>query len=269
MSDKNKLQNTVMERITSGEVGLRSRRWFTCLECFVYTAWFISVLVGAVALAVLFYITLHGWYSFYELTGMSRLGLVLAYLPLVWLGVLLGTVVLAYKNFRRTRRGYRYPVWLVLVACIGMSFVLGALFYVLGVGQHIDTHLGERMPQYESYTQSELRFWHHPDDHRWHGELASTPAGWVLTDLSQAEWMVNVSQLPLSAQRLPQDGARVHILGTSTRAGVITACAMTHWPEGRVRTVKTLAQERRSLLTQLHNHVFTTGPCTSVGALSR
>ncbi|HMA79009.1 MAG TPA: hypothetical protein VKP88_07855, partial [Candidatus Paceibacterota bacterium] len=95
MKDTSQLQSSVMERIKSGEVCPRSRGWFTCLECFVYSAWLVSVLIGAIALAALFYIMIHGWYSFYELTGMSRFGMVLAYLPVVWIVVLIGTVGLA------------------------------------------------------------------------------------------------------------------------------------------------------------------------------
>jgi hypothetical protein len=269
MSDTSKLQTAVMERITSGDVCPRSRGWFTCLECFVYTFWFISVLVGAVALAVLFYIVVHGWYSFYELTGMSRMGLVLAYLPLFWVVILVATVALAYKNFRRTRRGYRYPVWLVLVACIGMSFIGGAALYWLGVGQLVDTELGERMPaMYESYVQSEAKFWDQPHDHRWYGTLASTSAGWMLTDRSGAEWMVNFAHIPLAAAAVPHDGALVYLLGTSTKPGVVTACAVTRWPADAVRTTERLAHNRFLLRAQLHTHQLTSGPCTPLAAVS-
>ncbi len=264
MKDTSQLQSSVMERIKSGEVCPRSRGWFTCLECFVYSAWLVSVLIGAIALAALFYIMIHGWYSFYELTGMSRFGMVLAYLPVVWIVVLIGTVGLAYKNFRTTRRGYRYPVWLVLVACIGMSFIGGAAFYWLGVGQVVDTHLGERMSLYTSSLQQEIAFWDQPDDHRWRGALASTSAGWILTDRTGAEWMVSVMHLPVGAHQLPAEGALVHLLGTSTQPGMVTACALSQWPVDATRTAAQLAQERAALRAQLAAHQLSSGPCMTL-----
>lgn len=268
MSNDKKLQSAVMERIKAGEVRPRSRGWFTCLECFIYTFWLVGVLVGAIALAVLFYLLMHGWYSFYELTGMSRFGMVLTYLPLLWVAILFGTVALAYKNFRTTRRGYRYPVWLVLMACIGLSFTGGIIFYALGIGQLVDTHLGERMPMYESNMKYEAKFWHHPEEHRWRGVLADTSTGWVLTDGVGQEWMVSFTELPLSAHYVPQAGAMVHVIGTSTQPGVVLVCAMTHWPAEEMRSIAGLARERELLHTQLSAHRFLSSPCAELAQLS-
>jgi hypothetical protein len=270
MSCQNPISGKVMDRIKGEEICPRSRGWFTCLECFVYTFWLVSVLVGSVALAVLFYIVLHGWYSFYELTGMTRVGYVLSYLPLLWIATLIGTVGLAYKNFRQTRRGYRYPVWLVLIACIGMSFIGGAAFYWFGVGQLVDTHLGERMPtMYVSQAEYEAAFWSQPNDHRWQGQLTDTPTGWTLTDRTGAEWFVTFAHVPLAVQQIPYDGAMVQILGTSTEIGMVTACAVIHKPAGQMSTVAEKARDRQLLIEQLAANQMDSGPCHSVAQLTR
>ena len=57
-----------MSRIGCGEVSPRSRRFFQTRECAVWVLWLISVVVGALAVAVTFFVLNHRQYALYEAT---------------------------------------------------------------------------------------------------------------------------------------------------------------------------------------------------------
>jgi hypothetical protein len=261
------IQDTVMQRISSGEVCLRSRRWFTCLACFVYTLWLVSVLVGSLALGIVFYITINGWYGLYEATELTRTGLILSAVPYVWIVTLLVTVGLAYYNVRKTSKGYKYPVWLVLSASLGASFLGGAAVYMFGFAQHMDMHLGHVMPDgYTSYYMQQEAFWQTPADNRW---LGTVSASTTFTDFSGTTWMIIDTELTTAERDLLHAGKQVKVVGTSTVAGSLTACGVFPWFEAAPLTRRNLSEHRALLVTRLEDMKFDTKPCSELALVRK
>ncbi|MAZ30436.1 hypothetical protein CL655_04125 [bacterium] len=266
MNEKKDICNGVMERIKAGEVCPRSRGWFTCLECFVWMFWLAAVVVGALAIGILFYTTISGWFGFHEAKAMSRLGMVLAYVPVVWVAILILTVVLAYRNVRHTKRGYRYPVWLILISSIGTSFIGGLVFFAIGFGFFVDTKLGEEMSRYASYYKQQELFWQAPTENRWLGTVA-VEGDMVFADANGAHWELNTAELTEPELQLLMDGQQVKLLGVSDDMQAINVCGVFPWYEAKPLMPKELARERGVLLERLAYHKRASSTCSRMGVL--
>lgn len=260
--------DAVMQRIECGQVKPTPRGWFTCMECVVHMFWLVTVLIGALAVAILAYTAIHGWYGFHEASGLSRVGLVFAYVPVLWVLVLVLTVGLAYRNVRQTKHGYRYPLWLVLLGSVGASALGGMALYSLGFAHVVDTKLGEEMPLYQSYYKQQELFWQAPAENRWLGTVA-TSADMVFADIAGVRWELNVAEIGEVEHTLLLDGRTVRLLGVRNATGSIMVCAVLPWHADKPMPVKTLAADRSSLVEKLHSLKQASSTCARMGVLEQ
>ena len=260
--------DSVMERIKCGEVSPRSRGWFTCLECYVWTSWLITVLIGSVAVAVIVYVVVNGWYGFYEATDMSRLAMTLHYVPAVWLVVLCITAYFAVRNMRHLKQGYRYPAWLLLTSSIGLSALIGLLLYILGFGFMADSTLGETMPMYSSYAHQQESFWQAPEHNRWLG-MMETDTEATFTDITGDRWQVSIDNLTAAEAAILTSGKRVRLLGLSPATSSLIACGVFSWHEDKAHSPKYLADERAKVTTWLETVRGASTSCAELPVLKR
>lgn len=264
----NDISQTVMERIKREHVSPTSRKWFVCVNCTMQFAWFIAVVFGAVSVAILLYTGVHGWFGFYEATERSRVGLAIAYIPVLWIVVLLGMVLIAYQNMRLTGRGYRYPVWVVLGTSLLASIAIGFAFYIAGLGQIIDMKLGQQMPMYSSvYKQQEL-FWQTPVENRWLGTITAKD-GMMFSDIAGNEWQLDTSLLEEEERELLMKGDRVRVLGIGNDTGTIMACGVFPWKEHLFMLPKDLELDRDNLIYRLDAVKKASSSCSRMGVFER
>lgn len=245
-----------MQRIDAERVCPRSRLFFRSWECVVWTLWFVSLLVGAVAMAVTISVLEHRQYAIFEVTHDSYVAFLLTVLPYVWLVVFGVMLLLAAYNLRHTRYGYRIPLWLVVGSSVAGSVGLGLALQVVGVGMAVDQVLDREMPLYPSQARLEAKRWQDPPAGRLVGVQIYTtiaPSSTVIVrDIAGVEWRVNVWELTPADRKQLASGETVRLWGTTTDAMLqqFHACAVLRWMiESRMSQAERLA-ERQSFIAR-------------------
>ena len=219
-SEKSSCKSSVMSRIECGEVCPRSRRFFQTRECVVWGLWALSVVVGALAVAVTLFVVTHRQYSLYEATHDNFLTFMVEVLPFVWIIVFGIMVAVGVYNLRHTKRGYRYPMWQIVGSSIVLSLAGGAALQLFGLGYATDHMLGERMGMYDSQEKIEKRLWQNPQEGRLAGSAKETltPPATVITfeDVEGENWLVSVTDLSKKEQELLVAQKPVRMLGVVT-----------------------------------------------------
>lgn len=219
-----RLEDAVLNTIQTTGLCPRSKWWYVTSNVLLWVSFVATVLLGALAVSVLIFAGLHGWYGLYELVNMTWLGYFALRVTLLWPIILVLTLGLAYYNFRCTRRGYRWSLAQVTGACIGLSILLGIGLHVLGAGYATDRLLQEHMPLYPAQDKIEYALWHQPTEGRLIGSLTDVPAG-IFTTIDEVIWQVDTTMLMESDRTLLESGAKVHLVGTITAPDTLRACA--------------------------------------------
>ncbi len=251
------LKTQVLQRITKEQICPRSRWFFRSIECVVWTSWFVSVLVGAVAIAVTLYAIRLRQYDFFEITHDNSWWLIVDTLPYLWLATLVVVVWLAVYNVRRSNRGYRYALWLVLGSSILASLFLGSVFHLLNVGFMVDRSFGQYMPTYPSQIKYDEARWQQPDAGRLIGRLyvpavaSSTLLQFI--DMHEVVWVVETRDLLPDDQILLVSQAKVRLLGVlqPEEANVFHACGVFPWMMDGASPVVTLESIRQQYIERL------------------
>lgn len=228
------LTTCIFERIDAERVCPRPRWLFHSRECVVWTLWLVSVIIGALAVAVTLYALAMRQYALYEVTHGSFWWSLATALPYLWLIAFAGMAVFAVYNLRHTKRGYRYPLWQIIASSMLVSVGVGGGLHLVGWGYVADTMLGERLGIYQSQQKYELALWQQPAV----GRLVATMVGStsephiiVMRDVAGVEWLVDMAAVSEADHALLQSGRPVKVLGMVQKDadGSFTACGSAAW----------------------------------------
>ena len=257
----------VLSRIEREQLQPHSRLYFQSKECFIWTAWFVALLIGAIAVAITLYVSTSVPYTLYEATHNNLLTALVSALPYVWVVIFALTVYLAIVHLRRTKHGYRYRFYTVLASSIFLSVSAGVAFQTVGGGYVLDQTIGEMIAIYPSYEQKQYAAWQEPSQGRLIGTLvpyendtdAEDDDGgpeFVFADIQQNLWHIDTSELRQQDVELlfAAGEQEVRLLGTSTSPGAFKICGVFPWEEGLALKREHLNQNRESFIEMVRAH---------------
>ncbi len=254
------LAQRVMKRIRTEQVQPASKWWFICVEYSIWVAWLSTVVLGALALAVILYVGNYARFALYEATHDRVVDFVLEILPTLWLTLFVSMIVLAYINVRRTKRGYLYSMGGIIFSSIVLSVVGGVVLHFFKVGYLIDVGITKIVPMYESYEEFEEKIWQQPEEGRLLGRLQDAGEDdtfvYVRTENKQDLWQVNTTELSGSDLDLLLSGKRVRILGTTTNMveNIFYACGVFPWLFGSDVDVQEMKKQRQLFIGRMYTH---------------
>ena len=262
----NKIKESVLDRLEREGITPRSRLYWLSYEYAFWATWFLSVVLGAVALAVLSFTSLYIGYSLYEATHQSFLTFFLDTLPYLWFLAFGLLTLVAYFNLRNTKRGYKYPLYLVVGSSFGFSVVGAIALHSIGAGFYLDHYMGERLESYQSRAEFEAQMWQNPLAGRMLGAAKALDDGDLervrFTDVKNEEWDITITELRPKDSELLLSGRKVRMLVATTteelREGMV-ACAVfpwilddapgvTRWRAERKNFVEDVEERREKLL---------------------
>lgn len=230
------LKTQILTRIEKESVCPHSRLFFGSQECGLWTLWFLTVLFGALAVAVTLFVVTFQQYSLYEATHESFFEFALDVLPYLWILLFAVMGLFAVYNLRHTKNGYRYPFWKIFGSSLLLSLAGGTLLHLGGVGFSFDKQMGIFSKDYQSQEKLELKLWQKPQEGRLVGVLLSASDGvpqplFVIEDAMGTRWATDISELHEMDRFVLETEKRVRVLGLLEDINPPTfhACAVFPW----------------------------------------
>lgn len=254
-SMNNKIKENVLDRLEREGITPHSRLYWLSYEYAFWAAWLLSVVLGAVALAILSFTSFYIGYSLYEATHKSFLTFFIDTLPYLWVFAFMALILVAYFNFRNTRRGYKYPLYLVVGSSFGFSVVGAVVLHSLGAGYYLDRYMGERFETYQSRAEYETQMWQNPLAGRMLGAakaMAEEDLKQVrFVDVKNEEWDITITELRPKDSELLLSGHKVRMLVATTTEDVrngMVACAVFPWILDAAPGVERWRAERKNFV---------------------
>lgn len=190
MSDN--LGQKIIDKIQNTHLEPKPRWHFLLKNRLVWMAGALTLLIGAVAMSVIFYLVNNQDLSLYKQADASFISWLLLSLPYFWIFFLALFIYLLYYNIKHTKKGYRYHPALLITSSILFSILLGALFSTLGIGRHIDNVLSQRAPLYDRVFNPHINMWSQPEKGRLTGLIAIKQDNqhFILLDRNHSQWQV-------------------------------------------------------------------------------
>lgn len=211
--DKN-FDSELLAKIKTEKICPRARWIFVLRNFLLWFAGILSIVFSALAISVIFSIARFSDMALFKRAGGGFLESILIIMPIFWLIFLVIFIVLVYFNLKKTKNGYRYAPWLIVLSSVLLSCILGCLFYFIGVGEKFDDLLGSRAPFYEQMNPH-VRFWSNPQNGRLSGLVLSKidDNHFLVESIDKEEWNVDGANATFNQSAVIEVGRPMRAMG--------------------------------------------------------
>jgi len=211
-------ENKLLAKIKDEKINPKPKWQFLLKDYTVWLAGVIALLIGAAAFSVMLYLFKYNDWEIYSQTKKTFLEFFILTLPYYWF-IFLGLFILIISyNFKHTKKGYRYSGWMLIIASIFLSIILGSIFFLAGLGEKLDDILGRQAPFYDQIFNRHVDFWSHPDEGRLSGLVLGfvNNGEFILIDRGQEQWLVSTEKSEAVEGAVVKVGEPIRLLGEET-----------------------------------------------------
>lgn len=232
--------DTILKKIEQGEIEPVPVWTYTAKNLLFWSLWVLAVLIGSIAVSAMLFVLTHAPWALREVTHETTASFVFDLLPFFWVVALSLMIAFGLYNLRHTKSGYKYSLIIVILLNILLSIILGALLFLVGMGEIAENATG-KFPLHESIFEMQTNHWSNPINGLLAGEvidISSDEDGEVILTLSafdDQKWKINISDLSDEEIQEAKIGNTIAVIGLNEQSvdGQLSmyACAFLEWGE--------------------------------------
>lgn len=165
-----KVTEKVLNEIQTKHIVPIARWHFLARNAAFWSFAIVTVFVGGLAISTTIFLVSQYDEDALVYFDMGRAEYALQMLPIFWIALLCLLTAFSSYMVRHTKRGYRYPLLVILGGTVLSSGILGYAAYAFGVGSAVDDLLIRHAPQYTVIVRHKVDMWVRPSE----GFLAGT-----------------------------------------------------------------------------------------------
>lgn len=195
MNDK-KIVNKVIDRIKNNNIKPRGSWWFILKNFLIWFFAFLSLVISSISFSIVILLSKNINVSFCMEMQTSFVKTVFLTVPYFWIIFLALFIFLVYRQIRKTKRGYLYPLKYIIFLSFAISLFLGSIIYSTGLSKKIDEFLSYEAPLYRELINPQINFWFAPEKGRLLGlvnEKHPETNSLTVVDIDGKYWNVQVS----------------------------------------------------------------------------
>lgn len=208
------LSKSIIGKIKKKDLKPTPKWVFLLKRSFVWGLFGISVLFGSLAIGMIFFQVRDAGWDIYSQMDEGLAEFVLLALPYFWIILMIGFLVLAYYDFRHTKKGYRYNIFAIIGLSLLISLVLGSTLYASGFSEKIENFFQE-IPHYEKLHFGKRILWQRPDQGLLAGTIIRVQKDKIiiLQDFKKRPWEVDAKDAKIKPGVRLEKGQRVRMIG--------------------------------------------------------
>lgn len=225
------LSNKILERLEVDKITSLPRWRFWLLRWALGSLAVLSVMSGGLAVgAILFLLTDYREHGLPAIPHDIKEFFLIV--PYVWIIVFVLFLAITRIAFKHTRRGYQYRRRTLISVNLLLSLILGAILYLIGIGQMTHQLLNE-VNLYNRVTYDAEDAWGRPVGGRLAGQIISIkgPNDFVVMDFGGNVWQVHLASTT-SGLFTPKASSTVRLFGlleSSSSSTVFIANSIYEW----------------------------------------
>lgn len=211
---ENNFVDKLVDRIKQEKISPYPRWRFLLKDYTVWLTGALALICGSLAVTVMIYLLRYNNWEIRESTHKSLGEFILLTMPYFWLIFLGLFIFILYLNIKHTKKGYRYPVWLIALAAILASIFIGSLLSLTNLGERIDNIFGSKAPFYDRVINRQMHFWSQPEEGRLIGlvQVVSSTGSFLIIDPQGQSWEIISPERELPLGLLSQ-GVPLNLIG--------------------------------------------------------
>lgn len=226
-----KLTDSIVSKIKKEKIAPAPKWMFLAKNYSIWMLFILAVIIGGLAFAVILFLLTDNDWDIYKQLDKSFGEYLLLSLPYFWI-IFLGLFsVAAFYNYKHTKKGYRQSPYLIVVASILASVVIGTVFFYAGLGSKIENIFADNFPYYENFTQHRMDVWNNPERGLLAGTIteADDKDNFILKDFEGKDWEIQSGSASWAGRVIFQEGEQIKIIGEKKNDNIFSAQQIRPW----------------------------------------
>ena len=219
------ISKNVLKKIKIEKIEPYSKKRFFLKKSFVWTLFWLSILLGIVASSVTIFQLKHTEWDLYHRSNYGLIEFLVMAIPYFWLIFLMIFIGIAYHYYRRTEKGYRYHTLLIITMSVIVSIIGGMGVYQTGFSERIEAVFQENIPVYRAINRGRHRMWMSPEQGLLAGEIEEiiSVQEIKIIDLHGNNWTIDISSAFWRGRLRPEVGLEIKLIGKMNVKGQFVA----------------------------------------------
>lgn len=211
------LTDQTLKRITEGQIRPIPRFLVQFANLSYWVGSFALVVLSALATAISTHVILEIDWDAYVAAGFSLSQMIFSGVPLFTLILFAFFLWLSVYFLHATKRGYRYPLFILAGMFFLVSVLAGYFFEQSAFDRPVEQFLSAALPRLEKFPDlipSVERQWDQPERGLLGGTIQSSAAsGMEIKDIQEKNWYVDYSEAHISPAVTFEEGEAVKVIG--------------------------------------------------------
>lgn len=158
-------------------------------------------------------------------------------IPFVWFLLTVLGLVLAFLFLKKTKDGYRYDFWVLVVVNLILSISIGSVIYSLGYTEKLNNYFNTNIPSYSRYFDPRVNVWSRPASGYLAGTIVEVKEDVIIVDFNLKRWNIDIKDLNIIiAGRVSLViGEKIKVIGKQTGDNTFKALEIRPWMGGAMR----------------------------------
>lgn len=224
------ISQKVLDRIKDKKIEPKAKWQFLLKDSIIWVLFGLSIFIGALATAAaIFNIKFSDW-DIYDRAPGGRFSFLLEVMPYFWLVILILLVVVAYYNFKHTKKGYKYNFVGIILLSLVASLVLGGASYGLGLGEKMEYRATRHLPFYKGLEDRRMQMWKKDPEGLLAGKIIKVyEERFDLEDLKNKLWEVETENTEIMPMVILQEGEMIRMIGKRQDGQIFVAERIMPW----------------------------------------
>jgi hypothetical protein len=185
------LSDKVLEKIKQESIKPHPRWYFLARDCFLWFLVSLVTILGGIAFSLVMLFLYFQRFGFRNPHPASNFNWLLVSIPYAWLFVFVVLVVVIYYNLKHLKKSYKYPPYLLIIASLVASIVLGVIISNFGVHRRMNDEFSRRVPFYGRVFDARVPAWGRPMEGVLAGKIGRVEEDFfLLEDFHAKEWKI-------------------------------------------------------------------------------
>jgi hypothetical protein len=192
MIEGKKFDEQLLNSIKEKKMEPKPKWHFILKECLIWVAGILFLIVGAISFSLIIRMIRLSELGRFSRINYNPFEFIFLIIPIFWLALLIGFIVIIYYDFKMTKKGYRYPAIVIALTVFFASAGLGVIFSGVGVGEGVDDIISRNAPGglYNRVINPHVIFWSAPEEGRISGLVINIidKNRFNILDIAKKEW---------------------------------------------------------------------------------
>ncbi len=222
--------NQIVDIIKKQNIKPKPKWYFDLKNISIWVLYLIFMLIGAISFAIILFAIQQTDFELLSHFGHSKLELFLSTLPFIWIVLLIIFILGSLYAIYYSQRGYKFTFSKLIAINVGLSVLIGTMFFIGGGAAWFENAFAIRTGFYESIQKKKERIWQNPDKGNLAGVIEELKDGeLILIDFNNKKWTISTDSTFIANAVILEKGEKIKLTGLRTNESSFKAKEIYPW----------------------------------------